>query len=307
MRIFSVPLSISLIVLVPVTMSAEDSNFIPEISAAHESSNKEFADLSAEFLSQVQKDGETREYRLRFWSKDNKYFRLDTIDLTSNLKSNTPIQRMIVRPEGYVIMALEDLDADGAVVDFGPSADGFDRLAGNFFFDSATRHSGVFPVIRAIKNCSAGAEGWSTVDADANSSMLQLSWSWLSGPNSTETTVNLDQETYACLNSIVVNYTESKKQLQISTEKTYDSNSVIPLTHRETWQYDDGLIDTWVFERTKLNLASPPIEVFAIPAQNAGIATTGFGVWGRRIAVFVLGVICLVAYALLRRHRRTSR
>ncbi len=80
-----------------------------------------------------------KEYKV--WSREDKYFRIDTTILTShNLQQQVGSRRrFIVRPEGYLILFSPSVDKSMAVMGWGTMEDGMGLLFGNDFIQGAAR------------------------------------------------------------------------------------------------------------------------------------------------------------------------
>lgn len=106
---------------------ADDSLILRSIIESHEKIDSEFGDLHCRWKASETKSGETRDYLLEFWSKDKKFYRFDKTEIGSNGEAISTTTRMVIRPEGFVVIRAESPDDEGAVIDFGSSYDGLDR------------------------------------------------------------------------------------------------------------------------------------------------------------------------------------
>lgn len=258
--------------------------------------------MHCEWKAMITKGDETRERSLEFWSRGGRFFRLDTREEPKSVEETPFVQRLIVRPEGFALIHATDCDSPGAVVDFGTSDEGIEILAGNFFFDSATRHSGVFPVRRSLSHCLAQDNGWSRVKVSESADSYLLHWEWSDGESSTKTDVNLDLVAFRCLNSSVRNFKNGEVGLKIGTEKTYDSNAIVPLVHEESWVDDDGFTERWRYDRVDCSFESPPLSKFIIPDFSTSPHDAFFR--HRRMIILLIGVVLTGAYIWIRRSRQ---
>lgn len=283
---------------------ADNSAILKKVIESHVNTDSEFSDMSFQLKAILMDENGSRQYLLDFWSKEGRYYRLDTTQLTDSGERTSSTERMIIRPEGYAMMRATDAEDANAIVELGPAEEGLDRLAGNYFFNSSTRHSGIFPIRRSILSCLSKDEGWTNAEATEGENTKTLQWKWSGGEASTETEVRLNGVSLSCVSSIVKNKTRGKMEFEIETAKQCDENSVVPVNHIETWTYSDGAKSSWNYERIAYSFDSPPIEVFALPIVTSSTTAELFGVWGRRLFVLTCGIVLLTLYFLLRSRSR---
>jgi hypothetical protein len=274
------------------------------IVSEHKEISQEFGDLHCVWFSSVEKGDSTQQYRLEFWSKDQSYYRLDRAELGEFGEPSYPISRMIVRPEGYALIEAKHEDDPGAVVGFGAAAEGLDRIAGNYFFDSATRLGGVFPVADQVGAYLSGDQRWKVNAVSSESGSINLELDWSDGKTRTQTSASLDPTTFSCTKATLTNYQGSEITLTIETQKEYDTNRIVPVEHREIWTRNDGSNENWTFTRDMISLESPAMEVFSLPTGLVKATSDARRVWGRRLAIFVVGIVLLASYFTIRRKNK---
>jgi hypothetical protein len=120
------------------------------VEAARNISKKDYANIHfvvVETKTESKQRGETSHVvtRYEFWSRDNRFFRLDS----RVLKSNDPRERvgarlrLIVQPEGYVNLRAMSQNEPFTIRDWGDSETGWSRLFGIQHLRAATRYKSV--------------------------------------------------------------------------------------------------------------------------------------------------------------------
>lgn len=284
---------------------ADDSLTLKSIIDSHTKLDSEFADLHCRWKASETKNGETRDYLLEFWSKEGKFYRFDKTETGSNEEAFSTKTRMVIRPEGFVIINVANANNAGVIIDFGSSFDGFDRLAAVPFFNSATRYESISQVREAVERSHSKSGGWSELDLDRSKSLITLAWNWSNDEWRTESNVLLDVPTYRCLSSTIKSYRNGKLHSTRDTRKKYDENFVVPESHDETRTYSDGTVTETKYERTFCSFDSPPIEVFAVSANGLGTQNRSMNIWIRRLILLVVGVSLLAIYFTYR-NKETS-
>jgi hypothetical protein len=284
---------------------ADDSLIFNSIVDSHKKLDSEFGDLHCRWKASETKEGKTRDYSLSFWSKDKKFYRFDKTEIGSNGEAISTTTRMVIRPEGFVVIRAANADDAGVLIDFGSNFDGLDRLTAEFFFNSATRYAGFFQIQEAIDNCLSRKNGTATLNLHNAQDLVVLKWTSTRDELRFESFVHLDSPLHRCLSTTSKSFKNNELQNTKEVLKTYDDNLVVPATHVETWTYSDGAEVVTKYERTFCSFDSPPLEVFAVSANGLGTQNGWMRIWIRRLVLLVVGVSLLAIYFTYR-NKKTS-
>lgn len=241
----------------------------------------------------VTPDGTEREIATcEYRSREGQYYRIDRTEVDE--KGNTTHSRLIVRPEGFV------LQQNRAIVAFGSTSDGMQRLYNEPIFEASKR--GYYGYTEAvIRECSHNPECKLTIHRSASDSVdIELSYNSSAQQSST---------TYHYVHSLRsadganVKWVETKRTNDAivgSTivEKQYDGVPV-PANVKVIVQdisESPSISYQLVSNRTFYEPRPAAIEDFNIsdfPAARNG--------WSRRAALLVAGIVFLAGALILRR------
>jgi hypothetical protein len=286
-------------------LMADDTPLLKAILENHARTSDEFRDLSCRWMATTKIGGVQKKFQLDFWSKEGRFFRLDTIEYDESGELASEVTKLIIRPEGYAEIIGKRSDPFGAIVAFGSAAEGLDRMAGNNFFDSATRKGGISPISVAINGYLAGESEWKLKKVSQGDGQVSQEWVWSDGTTRTESEMVLEPVAHSCRKSSIQSFTNGARGLGIKVEKEYDANLVVPLRHHEIWTRSDGSIEEWIYSRENCSLESPSLEVFSLAMPGSG--QTSAGVWTRRVMTLSVGVTLLGLYAWFRKRRKYAR
>ncbi|GIX00669.1 MAG: hypothetical protein KatS3mg111_4001 [Pirellulaceae bacterium] len=281
--------------------SQEFRSLLIEVRNSIASSSKCFDNLQAEWEeTRDSSEGRTRLLH-RFWSRDGKYFRLDS-SFVEGKPSNIPYtgERIIVRPEGYVRLIAKD-GSSYAIADFGSVEDGMNRLYSHPFFRANIR--GYYAYIDDVVSRFLNDDNLSNIEGiEKNGSILVINENPLSDSRgvSYKYTRQIDVARGIVIGWKEVGEKEGRVVVTTQVNKNYEESCVpneMTVLINESGEEFSTVFRTKVIKEEPADLGLFSLEVQGV-AQRA--------VWTRRLILFVVGLAVLGGFLAFRRRYRNE-
>lgn len=274
---------LSIFVLIPiVSVRADDSQqLLLETMKAVSHSASCFDNVQAEYHEEKNVKDSNAIVTNRFWSRDGKYFRIDTME---EKKGNFEVkQRIVVRPEGFVKMDREPNSGRLVITDFGTEEEGLWDLYGYQFFRSSIR--GDFALLDQVNN----DEKLKLEDVLLNGTETTVRFIGLS-PEDSSTFVYeyvIDSERGVCVKWSASVFKDGVKVGGATVVKEY-SNEITDLCPVKLKAvYENYGNYSFTSTRTKFKMEPAPLGLFDLGIQGH----TSSRVWYRRFLLFLVIVL----------------
>jgi len=300
----SVLVALTLLLLPTAVTHAEDPEWL---SPKHEEYQARFGNIQVEYRRTDLDNGRaTTVTHLRFWSRDNEYFRLDTKILEADEPEKVGFEtRLIVRPEGYVKMAKSPGTSTLAVVSYGATADGLSVLKGNRFFSAGTRAYIIVPMLHYITRMQNADSGFQSTEQSRDDNVMTWRGLWSDGSVASQIEIACDAHSGLCLRYSSDATEDGRPSHRTSAEKEYDAESIVPVLHVSSKEEADGSDWGQRFERLKVVHEPAPLGLFSLETQGvAGAATAG--TWTRRLIILLVGFLLMGIYGIYRFRKRRA-
>jgi len=263
---------------------------------------------------------------INYWSRDNRYFRLDTKTIESNATS--PVvgerRRIVVGPDGFVELSARSAGRPLVITEWGTTEQGIDWLLGNFSVLASVRsHSLRFAIIEigelvgselidevpsflVKKGIERKLIGVTLLDGG---SRFEVKWTRNDGPVTGELTMLCDVEHGVVLHcegrylrdGIVSSIFEESKEYEFEKFRRIpsyyrshldESGSSEAVKYWKTIEFRPRLVD-W-----------KPVSmgIFSLEAQGVRSVAPG-SVWGRRLLTLLVGLVLLGVYVAVKQVR----
>lgn len=252
---------------------------------------------------------------IEYWSRDNKYFRMDTKIVESSNSSKVGMRyRMVLAPNGYISLGAESENAPLVIRNWGSFEEGWDLFGGNFFVQAAARSGGIARADATLgKRLAAeiGDAALQVVAVDIEPSKIVLSPDgfrleieslWQSPPNTTQSTTVRD-----VAHGVAVHYESSNSTNGVFTfsslsDKNYDFTrfGCIPSYQLEKVAKASGNAHSHEYKTQSVSWDPVPLDVFSLEAQGIG-SLKPESVWRRRACTMLAGLLLLVVYIVAKR------
>lgn len=302
----SVLVALTSLLLPTAITHAEDPEIREWLSPKHEEYETRFGNIQVEYRRTDLDNGRaTTVTHLRFWSRDNEYFRLDTKILEAEDPEKVDFEtRLIVRPEGYVKLAKSPGTSTLAVVAYGATADGLSVLQGNRFFSAGTRAYIIVPMLHYITRMQNADSGFQSTEQSRDDNVIMWRGLWSDGAAASQIEIACDAHSGLCLRYSSDATKDGRPSHRTSAEKEYDAESIVPVLHVSSKEEADGSSWGQRFERLSVVEEPAPLGLFSLESQGvAGAATAG--TWTRRLIILLVGLLLMGIYGIfhLRKHR----
>jgi hypothetical protein len=280
---------------------------------------------------------ETLEYRgtkgkqrivreIKYWSRDNRYFRLDAKTIESNSQGELvgSRRRVVVRPDGFVGLSARSAKSPLVVVEWGTAEQGLDWLLGNSSVLASLRSHGLrFAIIEIggfvsseqllevpsslmVKGIERKLTGVTLLDSG---SRFEVKWMRYDGPLSGELTMLCDVEHGVVQNCEGRNMRNGIISSDFKEIKEYEFNRFrgIPSFYRNL--YDEAVsAESDHYSRTTeirprlVDWNPVPMGIFSLEAQGLRSVAPG-SVWSRRLLTLLVGLVLLGIFVAIKRAR----
>ncbi len=263
---------------------------------------------------------------IKYWSRENKYFRLDT----KTIQSNDPSQqvgerrRIVVGPDGFVRLSARSAGRPMAIVEWGTTEVGLDNLLGDFSVLASVRCRGLkfaiieigesvgseltreIPSFLVTKGVERKITGVTLLDGG---SRCEMKWMWYDGPISCESTMLCDVEHGVVLrykgrftrNGVLSSVLEENKEYEL--ERFRGIPSYYRLHADATGPLEsDRYSRTYEFKPRLVDWKPVPMGIFSLEAQGLWSVAPD-AVWGRRLLTLLVGLVLLGIFIIIKRSR----
>jgi hypothetical protein len=278
-----------------------DDQTIKGLIEAARGASVEFGNLHVKIVHQFDAGKEKHTKDIKLWSREGKYFRVDS----TVTKSTNPIlvnsrERIIVRPEGFVRMASPNQVKPLAIVNFGSNQDGLDRIQGEYFFEAAIRVMSVMSPVEYFKDSvskqAADPREYSlSTKIDGDIVFVELGWS--KDKNYSNHQAAFDRATGYCKSSSSTIGNANQPQVKYLVKKDYEKGIVIPTRHVEIRSQSGSPDVQHSFQRVSFEDGPAPLGVFSLDAQGVSQGN----VWVRRLLILSAALVLLGIYFAYRR------
>lgn len=308
----------SLIIIHAASLFADDNTIdtmvLESIAAKSRFYEHQYDNMHAIWIShQTGFDGQKLKERIEFWSREGKYFRVDGSIFDATGENVVKVYRTIVRPEGYInILAGSDSDP-GVITEAGSNEDGLAIIKNSSWYNDGNQIESkrLYELVSAI--LSGGSEkldGATHQLSKLPNGDIRDEYVVKSDTQTETGTVILSGDHFRVLSyqsEVVVShklpdgdlaeqhytgrrFLEYDSEVAISTSSNSD---VVAFSLASDESNARGSISL-----QEVQLGPSPLEVFypeGGPRQFTGSA------WARRIAVLLVGMLCLAIYYGFRR------
>ena len=257
---------------------------------------------------------------IKFWSRENRYFRMDSVTLESTAAETKKgsRSRIVVEPDGFVLLYSDSENAPLTIRAWGSFDDGLSRLAGNFFFRAAA--NGFGPTSPWDAFCKFVPERFEPevherarlirigdVTLGDDGASLEIVFTRTKEPYFDESVIVCDVPHGVVLKYDNKTSKEGIPERTYKVERQYDFQKFrsIPKWDRQelTYPAGDGYTRTHV---TKLvSWDSVPLGIFSLDAQGL-IGVKSGSAWPRRMLTLAVGLALLGLYGLVTWLRKRS-
>ncbi len=255
---------------------------------------------------------------IRFWARDNQYFRVDTIITESNHPQHKvgTRRRMVFTPEGSVSLRADSEPEPLTIREWdGDPQNNLANVLAFRWFRAAGRSGGIETdscvsglahlelhdggVKEYLKNCEL-----IDLTLTNDGSRLNISWLEKGNPYSREFSIVCDVDYGVVLHTDTKAIDQDKSIKASNTEtKEYDFDrfGCIPSSYLQTYNKIDGKTK-YLYEIRFVDWAPVPLGVFSLEAQGL-TSLQPQSVWGRRIWTLVIGALLFGIVYLVKRAR----
>lgn len=267
---------------------------------------------------------------IKYWSRDNKYFRLDTKTIQSNDPSEKvgKRRRIVVGPDGFVRLSAKSAGKPLAIVGWGATEEGLDNLLGDFSVLASVRCRGLkFAIIEIGESVGSeltreipsflmkkGVERKLTsVTLSDERSRCEIKWmQYFNEPLSCESIMLCDVE-----HGVVLRYDGRFTQngilssvLKENKEYEFERFRGVPSYYR--YHLDaTGPAESDKYSRTSefrprlVDWDPVPMGIFSLEAQGLLSVAPG-SVWNRRMLTLLAGLVLLGIFVAVKRARNRA-
>ncbi|MGB7327729.1 MAG: hypothetical protein WBD31_22820, partial [Rubripirellula sp.] len=254
-------------------------------------------------------DGQVRaSIEYEFWSRENRYFRLDIYrPASSTSKSTKARQRLIVRPEGFALLETSADSEQFAVTAFGSSAEGLDRLLAMPTVHSSTRAYLILTIEDLLKSEYESGAKRRIVDYKLEGDMLTWDSKYTSGDTVIASRIVCNVKHGVCLQYEARSIKAGEISSDVSVERVFDFNTHRSIPVNEVVVVRKPKSSEKSERRNTLFVDWQPVDMSVFDIAGVSNDAPRGSPWLRRIATLVIGSLLVGAYLLLRqRGRRAS-
>lgn len=265
---------------------------------------------------------------LKYWSRDNKYFRLETSLIRSNSTGSIAGERrrVVVTPDGFVGLSAASAKSPLAIVEWGTTEDGLDWLLGDYSVLAALRSQrlrlsiieigelvgsdviGDIPSFLVDRGVQRELTGLKLLDGGAT---LEVKWMRKDGPQMCNSTMLCDVNNGVVISCEGHYSLDSRVISRFAEIREYDFEKYGTVPARCESRYsEDGANDgekytrTNVVELRSIDREPVPMGVFSLEAQGLR-SIAAESVWNRRILILFTGIALLVGFIAFKRVQKS--
>lgn len=237
-----------------------------------------FDNIQAEYREETNLQDSQSVVINRFWSREGRYFRIDTIELIEG-KAEV-MKRIVVRPEGFVKMDREPNKGRLVITDFGTEEQGLWSLYGFQFFRSTIRGNFAF-LDQVFQDEKLKLDG---VTRDGTELTVRLVGKSLEDNTAFEYDYVIDLKRGVCVQWRESILKDGRKVGGSSVVKDY-AKDFADLCPTKLYAVSDN--SSFLSTRTKYQMEPAPVGLFDLGIQGH----TSSRVWYRRFLLFLILIL----------------
>lgn len=293
-----------LITVAVASVHADEEQLAKDLIDKSKVASDKFGNLHVRVFHESKLGAESHKKEIEFWSREGVYFRQDStvIESTSaNLVGSR--ERLIVRPEGFVMLSSPNQERPLAIVNYGSNKEGLDRVKGGLIFEAATRLTSVVSIRDYLQNRLDAKDQFEkefALSLKSNGGNILFSLDWSKGENKSNFRAEFDKASGYCKNSINTVTSGSQPPYEWAVDKQYENGIVVPLLHTEKRSQSGTVVVQHIVKRSFFEDGPAPIGVFSLDAQGVSQGN----VWLRRMIMLAVGIVVLGCFFLYRKMKK---